>query len=71
MAVPNLLDAAATRESLQYFLDAGFDEVDTSILYEKSGTEATLGVHVLSFSRWPYFLLDVHTQCVDHWPCIS
>lgn len=62
MTVPNLLDAAATRESLQYFLNAGFDEVDTSSLYEKSGTEATLGAFVLSCGSWPYSLLDVDTQ---------
>eukprot|EP00903_Cladosiphon_okamuranus_P014597 g13537.t1 len=43
MSVPNLLDGAATRESLAYFLNAGFDEIDTAILYEKAGTEATLG----------------------------
>lgn len=62
MTIPNLLDATAARESLEYFLKAGFDEVDTSILYEKVGTEATLGAYVLCLSAWRYLLLvlDVH-----------
>ncbi len=59
MSVPNLLDAAATRESMEYFLNAGFDEVDTSILYEKAGTEETLGARKLSCSH-------PHVYCL--WP---
>lgn len=68
MCVPNLLGAAATRESMEYFLNAGFDEVDTSILYEKARTEATLGANVLSCSHF-FILLDQHsTQVYFRWP---
>lgn len=56
MSVPNLLDAAATRECLEYFLNTGFNEVDTSILYEKAGTEATLGACLCCES---YSALDI------------
>ncbi|CAM9765046.1 unnamed protein product [Ascophyllum nodosum] len=43
MSIPNPLNAAATREALDYFKAAGFDEVDTATMYQGGLTESTLG----------------------------
>eukprot|EP00752_Nemacystus_decipiens_P002716 g2536.t1 len=43
MSIPDPLDAIAAQEALDYFLAAGFDEIDTAILYQGGATEATLG----------------------------
>ena len=43
MSIPDPLDAVAAQEALDYFLAAGFDEIDTAILYQGGATEATLG----------------------------
>lgn len=41
--IPEPLDKAAAQEALEYFLAAGFDEIDTAILYQAGATAATLG----------------------------
>lgn len=41
--IPDPLDKAAAQEALKYFLAAGFDEIDTAILYQEGATTATLG----------------------------
>lgn len=43
MSIPNPLGAAAAQEALDYFSAAGFDEIDSAILYQEGATEATLG----------------------------
>ncbi|CAM9737568.1 unnamed protein product [Ectocarpus sp. 4 AP-2014] len=43
MSIPEPLDTAAAREALEYFHAAGFDEIDTAILYQDGATETTLG----------------------------
>ncbi|CBJ32468.1 conserved unknown protein [Ectocarpus siliculosus] len=43
MSIPEPLDTAAAREALEYFHAAGFDEIDTAILYQGGATETTLG----------------------------
>lgn len=43
MSIPDPLDAAAAREALDYFFAAGFDKIDTAIIYQGGATEATLG----------------------------
>lgn len=43
MSIPDPLDTAAARESLDYFAAAGFDEIDTAPLYQAGLTERTLG----------------------------
>lgn len=46
MSIPEPLDTVAAREALEYFHAAGFDEIDTAILYQDGATETTLGTHV-------------------------
>ena len=48
MSIPNPLNAAATREALDYFKAAGFDEVDTATMYQGGLTESTLGERAFS-----------------------
>ncbi|CAN0549815.1 unnamed protein product, partial [Laminaria digitata] len=43
MSMPDPMGAEAAREALEYFLSAGFDQIDTAILYQAGATEATLG----------------------------
>ncbi|CAM9971771.1 unnamed protein product [Hapterophycus canaliculatus] len=43
MSIPEPLGAADAKEALEYFLAAGFDEIDTAILYQDGKTEETLG----------------------------
>lgn len=43
MSIPNPLNEGATREALSYFREAGFDEVDTAIMYQGGTSEMTLG----------------------------
>ncbi|CAM9764768.1 unnamed protein product [Ascophyllum nodosum] len=43
MSIPDPLDTDAAREALDYFYAAGFDKIDTAILYQNGMTEATLG----------------------------
>ncbi|CAM9475110.1 unnamed protein product, partial [Sphacelaria rigidula] len=43
MSIPGQLDIAGARESLEYFLDAGFDMVDSAIIYQGGKTEMALG----------------------------
>lgn len=43
MSIPSPLGAAATREALDYFLAAGFDQIDTAIMYQGGKSESTLG----------------------------
>ncbi|CAN0346786.1 unnamed protein product [Ascophyllum nodosum] len=43
MSIPDPLDADAASEALDYFYAAGFDKIDTAILYQSGMTEATLG----------------------------
>lgn len=43
MSVPEPLNAVAAREALDYFLSAGFDQIDSAILYQEGRTDATLG----------------------------
>ena len=43
MSIPNPLDEGATREALQYFSAAGFEEIDTAIMYQGGKSETTLG----------------------------
>lgn len=43
MSIPNPLDASNAREAMNYFLAAGYDEIDTAILYQDGKTEMTLG----------------------------
>lgn len=43
MSIPDPMNAATAREALEYFLAAGFDRIDTAILYQDGATEATLG----------------------------
>lgn len=43
MSIPVPLDAAATREALDYFAAAGFDEIDTAIMYQGGKSENALG----------------------------
>lgn len=45
MSIPDPLKPDAARESLEYFLAAGFDEIDTAILYQEGATEETLGIY--------------------------
>lgn len=47
MSIPNPLDAPATREALDYFAAAGFDEVDTAIMYQGGNSERSLGEGLL------------------------
>lgn len=46
MSIPDPLDAAAAREALDYFFAAGFDKIDTAIIYQGGTTETTLGINV-------------------------
>lgn len=43
MSIPDPLDVEPAREALEYFLAAGFDQIDTAILYQAGATEASLG----------------------------
>lgn len=43
VSIPVQMDAEAALEALDYFHAAGFNEVDTAILYEGGKTEVTLG----------------------------
>lgn len=43
MSIPEPLGAADAKEALEYFLAAGFNEIDTAILYQDGKTEETLG----------------------------
>lgn len=43
MSIPVPLAAPATREALDYFAAAGFDEIDTAIMYQGGNSEKTLG----------------------------
>lgn len=43
MSIPNPLDEGATRQALQYFSAAGFEEIDTAIMYQGGKSETTLG----------------------------
>eukprot|EP00904_Undaria_pinnatifida_P003317 jgi/Undpi1/12987/HiC_scaffold_7.g02651.m1 len=43
MNIPNPLDEGAARQALEYFSAAGFDEIDTAIMYQGGKTETTLG----------------------------
>lgn len=43
MSIPDPLNATDAKEALDYFLAAGFDKIDTAILYQGGATEATLG----------------------------
>lgn len=43
MSIPNPLDEASTREAVNYFRAAGFDQVDTAIMYQGGKSEVTLG----------------------------
>lgn len=43
MSMPDPLSVPLAREALDYFLAAGYDEVDTAILYQGGKTEVTLG----------------------------
>lgn len=43
MSIPNPLDAQATCEALDYFAAAGFNDVDTAIMYQGGKSESTLG----------------------------
>lgn len=47
MSIPGQLDIAGARESLEYFLDAGFDMVDSAIIYQGGKTEMALGERAL------------------------
>lgn len=47
MSIPEPLDTATAREALEYFHAAGFDEIDTAILYQDGATETTLGTYTL------------------------
>lgn len=46
MSIPDPLDVATAREALDYFFAAGFDKIDTAIIYQGGATEVTLGEHV-------------------------
>ena len=43
MSIPNPLDVPATREALDYFTKAGFEEIDTAIMYQGGKSEGALG----------------------------
>lgn len=43
MSIPNPLDEKSTREALEYFRAAGFDQIDTAIMYQGGKSEVTLG----------------------------
>ncbi|CAN0046946.1 unnamed protein product [Pylaiella littoralis] len=43
MSIPVPLNAASTREALNYFSAAGFDEIDTAIMYQGGKSEKALG----------------------------
>lgn len=43
MGIPDPMGASAARDALDYFHAAGFNRVDTAILYQEGKTEATLG----------------------------
>lgn len=49
MSIPGQLDMAGARESLEYFLAAGFDRIDSAILYQGGKTEITLGEYNLVY----------------------
>lgn len=43
MSIPSPLDPAATREALDYFAKAGFEDIDTAIMYQGGKSEGALG----------------------------
>lgn len=43
MSIPNPLDVPATREALDYFAKAGFEDIDTAIMYQGGKSEGALG----------------------------
>eukprot|EP00903_Cladosiphon_okamuranus_P012448 g11659.t1 len=43
MSIPNPLDVSATREALDYFAKAGFEDIDTAIMYQGGKSESALG----------------------------
>lgn len=43
MSIPNPLDVSATREALDYFAKAGFEDIDTAIMYQGGKSEGALG----------------------------
>lgn len=52
VTTPNPLDVSTTKEALEYFRAAGFDEVDTALLYQVGQTEATLGAPTATCSSF-------------------
>lgn len=58
MSIPDPMDEVAAREALDYFYAAGFNEVDTAILYQGGKTEAALGKdklaveNISAFCQW-------------------
>lgn len=53
MTIPNPLGKDATREALDYFLAAGYDEIDTALIYQEGKTEVTLGKGPLLWIELP------------------
>lgn len=60
MSIPDPLDAGAAREALDYFHAAGFNKVDTAILYQGGKTEVTLGEEKPASKH----IIDTVRQCI-------